>query len=404
MTMNRKRIIWAGTAATFVAVITAYSWFTLSRPFAAVQLQTVYRASTLASTEPSLPWPASGEAAISINGSQLRLNNAEQKAVPTASTAKVMTALCVLDKKPLRGNESGPTLTLTQADVDLYNAYIAKNGSVAAVAVGEKITERQALEALMLPSANNLADSLVIWAFGSMQNYVKYANEKAARLGMHDSYFADASGFSPATVSTAEDLVLLGEAALAHGSLATIVKEQTATIPVAGLIRNRNYLLGQNGNIGIKTGNTDEAGGVFLFAADVVPSGQTTTVRVVGAIMNAPDLRTAMEGSVPFSAAVSNSFETDTVIKAGTVIGHYTAPWGQQVDAVAQKDVVILRWKNQKVTPTVSINNVTSTARDKEVVGSVSAKSTYAESQTPVILKGSFTPPSAWWRLTHPEF
>jgi len=401
---KRKRFAFGAAAASLVVSLSAYSWFAISRPFAAVTVNQLYQAKTIAAEQPTLPWPNTGQAALSINGSAIRLDHAEQKAVPTASTAKVMTALSILDKKPLKNGEQGPTITLTEDDVISYRNYIAKQGSVVAVSAGEKITQRQALQAILLPSANNMADTLATWAFGSLANYTAYANQKAEQLGMKDTYIADASGFSPATVSTATDLTLLGEAALKNETLAGIVNTATATIPVAGEIRNRNFVLGQNGNIGIKTGNTDEAGGVFMFAANVTPDKQAEPIRITGAIMGAPTVGIAVQSSQPFSQAVIDGFSTETIIRAGDVVARYTAPWGQIVDAIASKNVSVLRWKGQALTPTITVDTITSDADKTKAVGRISAKTSFSKSTTPITLNGSFTPPSIWWRLTHPDF
>ena len=121
-------------------------------------------------------------------------------------------------------------MTITQADVDIYNRYVAQDGSVVPVTVGEKITLYQMLQALMLPSANNIADSMAIWAYGSLQNYSLAANKYVAAHGMNITHIgSDASGLAPDTVGTAHDLVLLGKLAMEHPVLSAIVGQQTAT-------------------------------------------------------------------------------------------------------------------------------------------------------------------------------
>jgi serine-type D-Ala-D-Ala carboxypeptidase (penicillin-binding protein 5/6) len=79
--------------------------------------------------------------------------------------------------------------------------------------------------------------------------------------------YPDASGLDPATTSTAADQVRLGISAMRVPALAAITGESTAALPVAGVVRNTNALLGQDGIVGLKTGSTQAAGGCLLVAA-----------------------------------------------------------------------------------------------------------------------------------------
>lgn len=244
----------------------------------------------------NLPWPDYGEAAIGAEGYNVVAHN-DQAPMPTASVAKVMTALAVLKKMPLNTGEQGPTITLTQQDEDIYNYYSTHDGSLVAVSVGENISEYQALEAMLLPSGNNMADTLADWAFGSVDAYSSYANSLAASYGLTDSDFTSASGYPPSTVSTAQDLVKLGEVALQNPVIAQIVAEQSADIPVAGSISNTNTLLGTDGIDGIKTGNSDQDEGAFMGSRTVtLPDGRT--IQLVSVVMDAPSLDEALSDSV----------------------------------------------------------------------------------------------------------
>jgi D-alanyl-D-alanine carboxypeptidase (penicillin-binding protein 5/6) len=184
-----------------------YTEYVLSRPLP--QLQPVVSAVSLptATGLPVISWPSVGQSAVAIPGTSILESHGKQTSAPTASVAKVITALAVLQKKPLEIDRPGPSLTLTAADVAIYNSYVAQEGSVVPVSNGEQITEYQMLEALMLPSANNIADSLAIWAFGSLTNYQVYAQHYVTGLGLKSTHIgSDASGYSPSTISSARDL------------------------------------------------------------------------------------------------------------------------------------------------------------------------------------------------------
>jgi D-alanyl-D-alanine carboxypeptidase (penicillin-binding protein 5/6) len=135
------------------------------------------------------------------------------------------------------------------------------------VTAGEQLSERQALEALLLPSADNMAWILARWDAGSQAAFTARMNAAARRLGMTSTHYTDPSGLSASTTSTAADQVRLGMAALSEPALAHTVALRSAVIPVAGIVRNYNTLLGQDGITGLKTGSDTAAGGCILLAA-----------------------------------------------------------------------------------------------------------------------------------------
>ena len=223
-----------------VLVVALVGYASFARPLPALKTESSVPA--LTSRQVALNWPSRGQAAIGVNDQGVLAATDNPKAVPTASVAKIMLALKVLDKHPLNPGQSGPAITITQADVDSYNNYLANNGSVVPVSIGQQITEYQALQALLLPSANNIAQMLAVWAFGSVDGYLAAANAKTQDLSMVSTHFADASGFSPNTVSTPSDLVLLGQAALANPVIKQIVAQPSANFPSVGTIYNTNGL------------------------------------------------------------------------------------------------------------------------------------------------------------------
>ncbi|WFR73114.1 D-alanyl-D-alanine carboxypeptidase [Prescottella defluvii] len=224
-------------------------------------------------------------------GGEIRVGGAgRQSPRPTASTAKLITALTVLERMPLARGEDGPMLTMTGADADLYSSYAAKGGSAVAVWAGQELSEYEMLVGMLLPSANNLADTLAVWAFGSLAEYRTAANEFVRSLGMSSTTVGtDASGFSPTTTSTARDLTLLAAAAVRNPVIAEIVAREEAVLSGVGVVRNTNWLLGRRGVVGLKTGTTDEAGGVFLFAANVGVPGSLVVGAVQGEGRSADD-------------------------------------------------------------------------------------------------------------------
>jgi D-alanyl-D-alanine carboxypeptidase (penicillin-binding protein 5/6) len=381
-------------------IVGGYAGYALLRPLPAPKT-TILPPVIPAQVSVNIPWPASGQAAFGVQGYGLLKSHNIDKPTPTASVAKVITALSVLQKKPLKPGETGPSITMTAHDVDLYHTYVAEDGAVVPVFEGQTITEYQALQAMMLPSANNMADTTAIWAFGSLDAYKTYANSFVKQLGMAQTTVgADASGFSPTTVSTASDLVRLGNAALGNPVLAGIVGQSEAVFPDYGTISNVNTLLGQYGIRGIKTGNTDEAGGCYLAAADITVAGQKLTV--ITAIMASSTRGQAMRDSVPIIQSAVSQFQNAHVVRANESVGHVTTAWGPTSDVVANKDITVLTWSGTSLSPTTSSKSISVPAPAGAIVGGLQLKSNNKTYSTILTTTEELRPPSASWRLRHP--
>jgi serine-type D-Ala-D-Ala carboxypeptidase (penicillin-binding protein 5/6) len=235
---------------------------------------------------PSSVWPASGQAAVILTGQTKIHAGPNQHVAPIASVAKVMTAYLVLRDHPLRPGQDGPTITLTAADVaDTYRRS-GRHESIVPVTAGERLTERQALQALLLPSANNIAAVLARWDAGSEKRFVARMNATARSLGMAHTRYTDPSGYDDATVSTAADQLRVVDRAMRLQVFASIVATPSATLPVAGAVHNTNTLLGHDGFVGVKTGSDGAAGGCFAFRAIRWIDGSRTTI--TGVVLGEP--------------------------------------------------------------------------------------------------------------------
>jgi D-alanyl-D-alanine carboxypeptidase (penicillin-binding protein 5/6) len=215
----------------------------------------------------AVSWPADGASAADISGFGVVYGPGSTRPVPIASVAKVMTAYVVLHDHPLPSGGSGPDIAVQPSEAAAYPSQAREGDSLVPIVTGEMLTERQALEALLLPSADNMAWILARWDTGSQAAFVARMNATARRLGMTETSYTDPSGLDPSTVSTAADQVRLGMAAMRVPALAAIAAKSTAVVPVAGVVRNYNTLLGQDGIVGLKTGSMQAAGGCVLIAA-----------------------------------------------------------------------------------------------------------------------------------------
>jgi len=234
----------------------------------------------------STVWPAYGQAAFIETGQSQIEAGPNQHAAPIASVAKVMTAYLVLRDHPLRLGETGPTITLTDADVADTDRRTAQDESIVPIAAGERLTELQALQALLLPSANNIAAVLARWDAGSASRFVARMNATARSLDMTATRYTDPSGYDDTTVSTAADQVRIVVRAMRQPVFARVVATQSAWLPVAGTVHNTNRLLGQNGFVGVKTGSDRAAGSCFAFRATRSIRGKRTTI--TGVVLGQP--------------------------------------------------------------------------------------------------------------------
>jgi len=352
----------------------------------------------------NLTWPARGKAAIGAQGFGLLDTHGPETPLPTASIAKVITALALLEQKPLNLNQQGPALTIGANDVALYQKYAAQDGSLVPVTLGEELTEYQILQALMLPSANNIADSAAIWAFGSLPSYTEYANQMVKRLGLtHTTIADDASGFLPGTVSTPSDLVKLGLVAMQNPVLAQVVSQPQANLPVAGAVHNVNVLLGRSGIVGIKTGNTDQAGGCFLFAANYTPVSNHT-VTIIGAVMGATDLGDALQSSLALLESAKQNFSVQTFVHAGQTVASYQVPWSGIVHAIAPEDVATTVWNGKTTTPTIDVQSITKPTAQNAQVGTLTVLAGSTKTTAKLVLERPVNSPGLLWRLFRNPF
>jgi D-alanyl-D-alanine carboxypeptidase (penicillin-binding protein 5/6) len=299
-------------------------------------------AAALPGTPPQLPWPATGQATVAVDGVGGLGATPDQHPVPIASLAKVMTAYLVLRDHPMNAGDNGASLTVTAAEAAAYATELAGNESLVKVSAGEVLTERQALQALLLPSADNMARILARWDAGTIPAFTSKMNATAAALGIANTHYTDPSGYDPATRSTAGDQVLLATQVMRMPAFAQIVAMPAATIPVEGTVRNYNTLLGGDGVIGIKTGSTSGAGGCLLFAAHHQIGGRTVTI--IGAVLGQQGtvmhgLPQALSASTRLIEATASTLNVYTPIKAGQKIVTIAG-----VDLVAATNLTILGW------------------------------------------------------------
>ncbi|WP_146240166.1 D-alanyl-D-alanine carboxypeptidase family protein [Curtobacterium sp. MCSS17_008] len=369
-------------------------------PFApASATTTTYAAPT--STVPELRFPDYGATAVQATGfpESLRTSGDDQ-ARSIASITKVVTALVVLDAKPLDRGESGPRIRFDAEMRALYAQYLAQNGEVAPMPEGLRLSEHQTMQVMLMESANNYAGALALWAFGSMQGYERAASAWLDEHGLDDTTIHEPTGLDPDNRSTATDLVRLGQLALADPVVQEIVGTERVTVPGAGAIENSNKLLGLDGIEGIKTGTLDEAGACLLFAATYERGGRQVTV--VGVMLGGVDHPSLDVDVRRLLRSVADNFQVITLAHAGQTFGTFSTPWRDEADAVAAEASEVLVWGETEVTAKTRLDRITFGDRG-ERVGSVRFSVEDHDPVTvPLVLGHSIEDPGVWWRWTNP--
>jgi D-alanyl-D-alanine carboxypeptidase (penicillin-binding protein 5/6) len=230
-------------------------------------------------TPSGVQWPQRGQAALAL-GDGRAVESPDELPAPIASLAKVMTAYLTLQSYPLSPAEHGFIVTVTAGQAEAGIEGADHGQSVVAVRAGERLTERQLLEALLVPSGDNIAWLLASQVAGSVAGFVADMNAEASALGMDQTMYTDPSGFDPGTVSTAADQLRIFRLAMRFSVFRQIVSMVTVTLPIAGTLTNFDPLIAE-GYAG-KTGSDVAAGGCLAFFTGLrVGARQLTVAGVV---------------------------------------------------------------------------------------------------------------------------
>lgn len=393
------RIIGIPLGTLAILAVGLYGPATLIGPLPAASFEPAAAAtSDVAGTPVALP--ETGSSAVTLAGVDEPIATAgTSDPLPAAGTVKVITALVVLDKHPLGAGEQGATLPIERADFDSYTDY-AKNGArTVPVFLGENWTQLEMLQALLLGSSNNHADSLARWAFGSTEEFVTQANAWLREKGMQNTTLADATGLSDQSVATASDLARIAQLADDNEAISAIVSNPSTALASRRGVDNTTAYLADLGVTGLSRSYTDAAGVSFLYAATVSKEGQSLTF--YGAYVGQPDYD-SLEASV---RALMDSAQAGVQIApplpAGTVLGTVTSAWGREAEVVAGRLAPRMVWKTDTAKPVVTLDEVRIATKGQRI-GTATVTAAGAEREAPALLEASLPDPGPLWRLSHP--
>ncbi len=226
---------------------------------------------------------------------------------------------------------------------------VGQIGSSIGLRAGERLTVRDLLYGMLLPSANDAAVALARFVGGTVEAFVQRMNAAAARMGLRDSHFADPTGLDNSGYSTAADLATLTRRAYHNETFGQIVGTVRKRIPgpngTTRRLVSRNILLRvYPGAFGVKSGFTTPAGHCLAGAARLGGFGLLTVV--LGATTN------AFNETIQLLNYGFGAFERITLLKAGQPLGEFEPMLigGIAVQVVVGRDVTAVARKNEERT------------------------------------------------------
>ncbi len=347
-------------------------------------------------TPPPLAWPSQGSAALDVPALGITLAR-HNRVVPIASLTKMMTVYVALKRLPLSIGATGPCTTVSEADVLNYQYDKSQHDSAVIVQAGEQLCENDLLNGMLVHSAANYADLLAAMVSPTLQAFVARMNATAKSIGLRNTHYADDTGVSNQSVSTAIDQAKLAVLLMRSPLVRSIVDQSTVDLPVAGFVNSFTPLVGTSDVVGVKSGRTAAAGGCDVMAVAYRLNGRRHLVyAVVLGQRNGNVLAEA--GYAAFALAKSaETSQVDVFFKKGAVLGtigfgHHVAPFG-----LAHQSHVYW-WDQHNNHPLqLRLRHLGDTIHRGEVVGWIEVHS--AERPIPLVALRSVAAPTLWQRI-----
>lgn len=402
-TVFRRIKIWTPLVLLLVVVFAiAQAMRPLPEPTLALSVASTY---TFDGEKLDMPWPAEGQGAVEVEGVGTIGTYGTEKSAPIASVAKIMTAYVILQGHPITGRQDGEEIVVDETAGEEADR---PDESTAPIEEGQKYTQRQMLQLLMIPSGNNVARLLARWDATTVDAFVGKMNAAAKDLGMTKSVYTDPSGLESSTRSTPADQLKLAKAVMQNDVFREIVNMPQADIPGIGkTIYNNNVILLEPGVSGIKTGSSTPAGGNLVWTADTVIDGKSR--RIIGAVMGADldgtldaKLQRAIQNSLKLIQAAQKGVESATVVKKGQVVGYVDNGLGGRTPVVSTKDLKAVGWGGLEVELDLGDGGepLQHAAKAGTVVGEVTVGTGTGKVSAPVALQSEMTEPAFGDRLT----
>lgn len=289
-----------------LAVVLAVAAASASATAAANPAPASARAAT--SPAPPPPLPVRAAALLEETTGQFLYGEDSSAELPIASTTKLMTALVTLQHAALGDVFSDPGYSFPPEDTQIY------------LQPGERMTVRDLVTAMLLPSADDAAEVLAYnVGGGSVARFVAMMNDHALELGLTHTHYSTPIGLdTPGNYSSAGDLVTLARYdLLTEPFIRATVAEPNAILQSGNHVRyitNRNDLVGRYWWInGVKTGHTNDAGYVLVASGTRVRGGMT----LIGAVLGAGSMASADSAALALLNWGFATYQLRTPVRAG---------------------------------------------------------------------------------------
>ena len=200
-------------------------------------------------------------------------SRAPHRKQPPASTAKIVTALVILDSLSL---DHWVTVSPQVEKVEASKLYL--NG-------GDRLRTCDLLQALLMNSANDAASALAIEVSGSERTFAELMTRKARALGARNTRFVNASGLpAEGQYSTAYDLALIMREAMENSFIVSILRQKNTSVQAYNgkrfYLKSHNKMLWRRQKVIGKTGWTRRA--KYCFVGVIEEGRHDAVVAVLG--------------------------------------------------------------------------------------------------------------------------
>ena len=407
MSVSPGRIVGIALGSVAILAIGVYGPAMLLGPLPEVTVRAAPASSEAPAPAAGVTLPASGQSALAVvaddGGADVVASAGPAEATPIGGAAKLVTLLVTLDSLPLQDGAAGPDIRIGPEDYTDYLRYSGEGSRVVPVSPGETWSERDVVQAVLLGSSNNHADTLARWAFGSVDQYVTAANAWLEEQGFTATRVVDATGLSGDNVGTASELTELAARVVADPNLGPMLEAGDDAPVAAGGKRIPDVIahLEGDGVRAITRSFTDQGGLGFVFTTQVPGTGDRPAYRLIGAILGQPDYETldpAVIAAVESAKASANPVE---VITAGSAYGSVESAWGDSAELVASATRTDASWGAVPGAASVDVEPFT-TASDGRTVGTVTVPVGERKLSSALELEGDIRDPGPIWRLTNP--
>lgn len=325
----------------------------------------------------------------------------DDAAYPLGSIAKLITVLVTMDYKPLAPGADGDIYTWTAADAARTRDYLAMDGVAYAIPVGTQLTQRQMLEFIFLPSANDYAHAYALWVFGSNDAFLEALAGFTERHGLHSVQLTEPTGMVVEDHASAADLVRIARLALANPTIAELNATPTAVMPWGvGQIENSNQLLGvMPGVIGTKTGTIYSAYNFIVSQRVDVAGRELVNIAVT---LARPSKQARADSGREMLTAMGTLPQAITVVTQGERVGTVTAPTGETVGLIAAESLQTTLVPGEEALRHTVLTPVTPGPAGAQA-GVIRVTTSQGEHEIPILTDAPIGRPDLAWRLTHPQ-